>query len=162
MRPDDRSWPSNAHPPNQGQSREHVLVHNVTTDECPCPAEAGTAVDGHSSPALDFSVAQTDELLDELLFWAGTVGIVEVVHSDPLALEDRGRVEGLVKPYHTSDAHLIELFNEVLRGEALGSLLCRGGESEDLPWHDPIHVSFVESVVKLVVLVVESLEVVPA
>ena len=160
---EDRPWRRNPDPANESSGWEFVVLHRVNSNQSACPSEASLAVNGHDSR---LPLCYVEETLDNVLGRRGPIDEEEIGVIDSIPYKPICIILLLVQPNDSRDFEVLEHLDVVLRGVATAVVLAHVVEGthkgDELVRDDPIEVTVLHSLVVLVLLVVELLEVVPA
>lgn len=163
----NRSRSSYPNPADERLGRDLEMFHSPEADQSASAAESSFAVDSNSSLLIGEMVLNyVEESLNDVVGRTRAINKEEVIVSDTLGLEVFFVVLGLIESDDSAHTYIVEnitvLVGVVTVSVLLISLLDRAHECDELAGNDPIKVTILDSLVVLILLHVELLEVVPS
>ena len=143
------------------------MLHSPEANERACSTEARLAVDGNRGAlAGEVTFHGLHELLDDVVGWAGSVHKEQIVVSDAGVFEEVLLVFDLVETDDAAYADVLEDVDVLVRVMSIPVVavprLDRAHEGSKFARNNPVEVTILDTLVVLVFLHVERLEVVPA
>lgn len=166
LRPEDGSRPGDSNPADEGLSWNLEMLHRPQTNQSSCSTEACFAVNSDGlARASEMIFHNVEEIFDDVVGRVGSVDEEQIIVRDAVVGEEDLVVLLFVEPDHPVHADVLEDINVLLGMVAVSvlgvPLLDRTHECHELAWDDPVEVSVLHLLIVLVLLHVESLEVVP-
>lgn len=160
LRSQNRPWPGNADPADEGGGWEAEVLHAIEPNQRACSAKTGLAVNCDSSGLVFCSC---EELRDDLIRRCRSIDEEEVEVLDALLGELGLLILRLIETNNERNAHSLKNGDVVVRGKRAISIsdVEWSRESDELARDDPVEIAVLYFLEGLVLLHVEGVVVVP-
>jgi hypothetical protein len=165
---EDRSWSSDSYPAYEALCWDLEVLHGPQSDKSSCSTESSLAVDGNSTVIWSFKMFlnHVEEISYDLVWWCGSINEEEILMRDTSILEMLFIIFFLVKSNdfgHINALKDIAIFVWMVSiSLSMVPVLNWAHEGNELSWDDPVEISILNSLIVLVLLDIESSEVVPS